>query len=80
MGLFDFSVGDTSPRKDEIFFRMLSEEAKAIALEHRGIKDEHEADWDVFPMAYAHGQVNELDQSDIDLAALATIGAFASVA
>lgn len=74
--LENYTIGSYS-RTDEIYFEMLSDEAKAVALEHAGIKDPRDANWDVLPLAYVAGDVALLDQDDIDLSALAQLGCYA---
>jgi len=64
-------------RRDEVYFRNISEGAQALALEHKGVRSPEEADWDTFPMAYLpEGRFKDYSQLEIDLMALTNIGCF----
>jgi len=78
--LTSYRIGEVEDRNDEVFFAMLSEDAKRTALMHMGISDPREANWDVFPLAYTVGSVKRLDQQEIDDSALSQLGCYACVA
>lgn len=67
------SSRDENLDEDKIFFRDLSDEAQAKALELKGIEDYREEDWDIMPLVYYYEPIYTLSQSEIDDTALAFI-------